>query len=431
MISMRIGLVGKPNVGKSTSFSALTETPVEIANYPFTTIDPNVGVAWLPLRGPCACLELRERREQEGRMESTREEDPRKGSICIPNSGSCTGYNRLVPVTMIDVAGLVPGAHKGKGRGNQFLSDLARCDALIQVIDASGSTDIEGNPVGSGGSNPLEEYEFLTTELDAWISGILSNGWERGARRVQAEGDRGLNDFILDRLTGIGANERHVSVGISSVSEKNPDAGMPWTWTEKEITTLASAIRIQLFPIFVAANKADKASPDSWSELKKLISESGGIVVPTSAEAELALRRASSAGLIENTPGNFEFRITELGETNLSEKQRTALQSISSSLGAWEGGGLLGLLGEVVFGILRRRVAYPVQDENHWTDGDGKILPDALLVPSGTTAKELAFLVHTDLGQGFIKAVDARSGRVIGSDYEILDNDVIRIHSKS
>ena len=159
---MRIGLVGKPNVGKSTSFSALTETPVEIANYPFTTIDPNVGVAWLPLRGPCACLELRERREQEGRMESKRERDPSKGSICIPNSGSCTDYNRLVPVTMIDVAGLVPGAHKGKGRGNQFLSDLARCDALIQVIDASGSTDIEGNPVGSGGSNPLEEYEFLT-----------------------------------------------------------------------------------------------------------------------------------------------------------------------------------------------------------------------------------------------------------------------------
>ena len=166
---MRIGLVGKPNVGKSTSFSALTETPVEIANYPFTTIDPNVGVAWLPLREPCACLELRERREQEGRMENKREGDPRKGSICIPNSGSCTGYNRLVPVTMIDVAGLVPGAHKGKGRGNQFLSDLARCDALIQVIDASGSTDIEGNPVGSGGSNPLEavSYTHLTLPTKA------------------------------------------------------------------------------------------------------------------------------------------------------------------------------------------------------------------------------------------------------------------------
>ena len=182
MISMRIGLVGKPNVGKSTSFSALTETPVEIANYPFTTIDPNVGVAWLPIRDPCACFELRQKREREGRLESVADQDPRKGSICTPNSGGCTGYTRLVPVTMIDVAGLVPGAHKGRGRGNQFLSDLARCDALIQVIDASGSTDIEGNPVGSGGSNPIQEYEFLTEELDAWISGILSNGWERGTR---------------------------------------------------------------------------------------------------------------------------------------------------------------------------------------------------------------------------------------------------------
>ena len=431
MISMRIGLVGKPNVGKSTSFSALTETPVEIANYPFTTIDPNVGVAWLPLRDPCACFELRQKREREGRLESVADQDPRKGSICTPNSGGCTGYTRLVPVTMIDVAGLVPGAHKGRGRGNQFLSDLARCDALIQVIDASGSTDIEGNPVGSGGSNPTQEYEFLTAELDAWISGILSNGWERGARRVQAEGERGLNDFILDRLTGIGANERHVSVGISSVNEANPGAGMPWTWTENEITILASAIRTQLFPIFVAANKADKASTESWTELKKIVSESGGIVVPTSAEAELALRRASSAGLIENIPGEFEFQITDSGEKNLSEKQRSALESISSSLRDWEGGGLLGLLGEVIFGNLGRRVAYPVQDETHWTDGDGKILPDALLVPSGTTAKELAFLVHTDLGQGFIKAVDARSGRVIGADYEVMDNDVIRIHSKS
>ena len=154
---MRIGLVGKPNVGKSTTFSALTQTPVDIANYPFTTIDPNVGVAWIPLREPCACSTLREKREADGRLESTTDGDPRRGSICSPNTGSCIGHNRLVPVTLVDVAGLVPGAHEGRGRGNQFLSDLAQCDALIQVVDVSGSTDFE-RPLPCGIMQKVQEW---------------------------------------------------------------------------------------------------------------------------------------------------------------------------------------------------------------------------------------------------------------------------------
>ena len=428
---MRIGLVGKPNVGKSTTFSALTQTPVDIANYPFTTIEPNVGVAWIPLRQPCACSALRAKREAAGRLEPTTDDDPRKGSICSPNTGSCVEHNRLIPVTMVDVAGLVPGAHEGRGRGNQFLSDLARCDALIQVVDVSGTTDLEGNPVGEGGSNPVEEHEFLLGELDAWIRGIIESSWQRGARRVQSEGDKALLTYILDQLSGIGADETHVSVGLAAVSSEHPDAGVPWSWGIEELSTLAKTVRAALFPICVAANKADRAEDGSWKQLADLVTSSGGILVPTSAEAELALSRASAAGLIQHRPGREGFTITEDGESKLSEAQRTALSKIDKSLSRWSGGGLVGLVGDIVFDRLDRRVAYPVQDETHWVDGEGNVLPDAILIPEETTAKGLAYAVHTDLGDGFIRATDALSGRVIGADHEVQNGDVIRIHAKS
>ena len=191
--------------------------PVDIANYPFTTIEPNVGVTWIPLPSPCACSELRETRESSGRLDPSGPDDDRGGSICSPNTGSCFGFKRLVPVTLVDVAGLVPGAHEGRGRGNQFLSDLSRCDALIQVVDVSGTTDLEGNPVGLGGSEPIEEHRFLLSELDSWIMGIIENGWDRVSRRAQAEGNRAVQEHLMDRLTGIGAKDIHISVGISSV----------------------------------------------------------------------------------------------------------------------------------------------------------------------------------------------------------------------
>ncbi len=428
-VNMRIGLVGKPNVGKSTTFSALTETPVDIANYPFTTIDPNVGIAWLPLRENCACKILREKKEQQGRMPKVVSNDSRKGSICNPKSGSCRGYKRLVPVTLVDVAGLVPGAHEGRGRGNQFLSDLAQCDALIQVIDISGSTDIEGNPVGDGGSKPVEEYNFLKNEIDAWIVGIIQSNWSRGARRVQSEGEKALSKFLIEQLSGIGVTEYHVNAGILSVKEKHPDCGVPWSWGNDELMTMAAAIRSLLFPISVAGNKADK-NKNSELELSSIVKSQGGKLILTSAEAELALRRASKSGLIELNPDTSDFSITNMGEKSLSRAQRDALANISQTLAGLPGGGLLGLLSSVVFDRLNRSVAYPVQDDSHWTDGEGNILPDAVLVSEGTTAKELAYTVHSDLGDGFIRATDAKSGRVIGAEYQIQNGDVISIHAK-
>ena len=428
---MRIGLVGKPNVGKSTAFAALTESAVEIANYPFTTIDPNVGVTFLPADANCPCEILRTKRESDGRLSPVADDDPRAGSLCEPRTGSCIGFRRTVPVTLIDVAGLVPGAHEGKGRGNQFLNDLAQCDALIQVVDASGSTDIEGNPMGPGSCDPIEEHAFLVEELAMWIHGILDTGWGRGVRRVQAEGERGLVDFITAQLTGIGGTESRIMSAISSFKAEHPDLGVPWEWDTSVRASMAHHLRRAIFPLCVAANKADIADSGAWDALAAKVEEEGGILVPTSADSELALRRAAKGGFIEYPPGAEMFTLSEKGESELNLAQRKGLDAIAERLQRLGGTGLVPLLSRIVRERLERIVAYPVQDENHWTDGDGRVLPDALLVQRGTTAKGLAYAVHTDLGDGFIRAVDGRTGRVIGAEHEIDDNDVIKIVAKT
>ena len=428
---MRIGLVGKPNVGKSTTFAALTESSVEIANYPFTAIDPNVGVTFLPAEGSCPCQTLREKREADGRLEPTSSDDARAGSLCEPRTGTCIGFCRTVPVTLVDVAGLVPGAHDGKGRGNQSLNDLAQCDALIQVVDASGGTDIEGNPMGPGSCNPIDEHAFLVEELAMWIHGILDTGWTRGVRRVQAEGERGLVDFITSQLTGIGAKESMVNSAISSFKDENQDLGVPWDWEDSVRTSLAHHLRRAVFPLCVAANKADVAEPGAWDALAAKVESEGGILLPTSADSELALRRAAKAGFIDYPPGAQQFSLTDVGESNLNEAQRKGLVALGERMERLGGTGLVELVSRIVRERLDRIVAYPVQDEGHWTDGDGRVLPDALLIQRGTSAKGLAYAVHSDLGDGFIRAVDGRTGRVIGAEHELNDNDVIKIVAKT
>ena len=428
---MRIGLVGKPNVGKSTTFAALTESAVEIANYPFTTIDPNVGVTFLPADANCPCQTLREKRESDGRLEPTSPDDARAGSLCEPRTGTCLGHCRTVPVTLVDVAGLVPGAHDGKGRGNQFLNDLAQCDALIQVVDASGGTDIEGNPMGPGSCNPIDEHAFLVEELAMWIHGILDTGWTRGVRRVQAEGERGLVDFITSQLTGIGAKEPMVNSAISSFKDENQDLGVPWDWEDAIRTSLAHHLRRAVFPLCVAANKADVAEPGAWDALAAKVESEGGILLPTSADSELALRRAAKAGFIDYPPGAQQFSLTDIGESDLNEAQRKGLDALGERMERLGGTGLVELVSRIVRERLDRIVVYPVQDEGHWTDGDGRVLPDALLIQRGTSAKGLAYAVHSDLGDGFIRAVDGRTGRVIGAEHELDDNDVTKIVAKT
>ena len=424
---MRIGLVGKPNVGKSTYFSAATLAKVDIANYPFCTIDPNVGVAFLSAPQPCPCKDLRERLEADGRMEPVSSDDPRQGSICEPRTGTCVGHVRLVPTFLVDVAGLVPGASEGRGRGNAFLSDLANCDALIQVVDAAGMTDIEGNPIAAledVESSLKEETSFLTAELDSWIHGILDDGWSRGSRRVQAEGEKGLSTFLHERFTGLGANLSHVLQALDGFRTQWGGLETPWMWPEEKVHSLAFHLRQQLFPIHIAANKVDSSKGTPWNAI-----DSNGIVQPTMADMELALRRADSGGMISYNPVSVTFSITD--ESKLNPAQITALSSMKEKLSSAGGTGVALLLSRVLFDALNHVVVYPVADETAWKDGEGRILPDAFVVPDGIETKALAYKVHSDLGDGFIKAIDGRTRRVVGAEHECSDNDVIKIHAKS
>ncbi len=395
---MELGVVGKPNVGKSTFFAAATLAPVQIANYPFTTIEANRGVAYVRKR--CPHLEL--------------------GHPCKPKNAPCTGGTRLIPVELLDVAGLVPKAHEGRGLGNKFLDDLRQANAFVHVIDATGGTDFEGNPVAPGTHDPLADVQFLEDELAHWIAGILSRNWEKEARRADLE-EAPSEKIVTARLTGLGFTEMQVH---SAVRDSPLDPKMA-RWTSDDLFRLARTLQRRGKPMILAANKADLASREALQSLSKA---AGYLMVPTSAEYELALRRAASAGLIDYAPGGSSFEI--MHPEKLTAAQEKGLEKIRVFLQERGSTGVQACVEEAVFKLLDLIVVYPVEDEHHWTDKSGNILPDAFLVPRGSTALDVAFKVHTDLGNHFIRAINARTKMVVGRDHPVQDGDVIKIVAK-
>jgi len=289
------------------------------------------------------------------------------------------------------------------------------------VIDATGGTDFEGNPVPPGSHDPLEDVRFLEEELAHWIAGILSRNWDKEARRADLE-EMPPEKVLLGRLTGLGLTEMQIHLALR---EAPLDPKMA-RWTSEDLLRLARSLLRRGKPMILASNKADLASPEA---LERVAGVERYRTIPTSAEYELALRRAAAASLIAYEPGASSFRILE--PEKLTPGQLKALDTIAAFLQKRGSTGVQPCLEEAVFKLLNLIVVYPVEDEHHWTDKNGNVLPDAFLVPRGSTAADVAFKVHTDLGNHFIRAINARTKMVVGREHPVEDGDVIKIVAKA
>ncbi len=397
--SRLLGVVGKPNTGKSTFFSAATLAAAEIANYPFTTIKPNRGVGYV--RTPCVHPEFKV-------------QDNPKNSLCLDGT-------RLVPVELIDIAGIVPGAWEGKGLGNQFLDEIRRADALIHVVDASGGTDCEGKSCKPGEHDPLEDVQFLEKEITMWMVTILKKDWARIARTAEAD-KKGIAHHLEDRLTGLGIKRQFIS---EAARRANLNIEAPASWSDEDFYRFVDNLRRISKPLLIVANKIDLPTAQANLErLKKL----DYIVIPCSAEAELVLRRAAEKHLIDYKPGDSDFNI--VAPEKLSAGQIRALEQVKEKILKTNlTTGVQEAMNTAYFKLLDMITVYPVEDLEHLSDHNGRVLPDTYLVPRGITAHAFAYIIHTELGEGFLYAVNARDKRRIGEDAILKDRDVISIVS--
>lgn len=391
---MLIGLVGRPNAGKSTFFKAATLSDVLIANYPFATIKPNHGIA---------CVKIEDLA-------------PEFGKVSNPREGYVKGNWRFVPFELMDVAGLVEGASQGKGLGNEFLNDLAGANAFIHVVDMSGETDSEGKPAKE--YYPGNDLRIVERELDLWYLGILNKVWKTFARTVELQ-KKNFAEAIATQFSGLKVSVEEVKF----VLLKNKfDIERPTTWTDEEVFAFARELRRNTKPMIIAANKMDREmSKQNFEQMKK---EFDYPIVPCFAEGELALREADKHDLINYIPGDKKFEIKK----ELNQKQKTALDSIQKIMDEYGSTGVQEILNGVVFNLLEYIAVFPAGEKME--DSKGNVLPDCYLMKKGSTALDFAFRLHSDIGKNFVKAIHLKSKRAVGKDYEVKHRDGVEIMTK-
>jgi len=397
---MLIGIVGRPNTGKSTFFKAATLSDVLIANYPFATIKPNHAMAYIKL------LDLA--------PEFGKVSNPREGYV--KDSDGVKGKLRFVPFDLIDVAGLVEGASEGKGLGNEFLNDLAGANAFIQVVDMSGETDAEGKPTEN--YYPGNDIKVIERELDLWYRGILSKVWKVFARTTEMKKEN-FAEAVAKQFSGLKVKAEDVK---HAVIYGKFDSEKPSAWNGTEVFRFAQELRKHTKKMIIAANKMDREN--SKKNLEKLKEEFDYEIVSCFADGELALREADKHELIYYIPGDRDFKIIK----EISEEQKQALEKIRDFLKEYGSTGVQEVLNKVVFDILKYIAIFPAGDKLE--DSKGNVLPDCYLMPPNSTALDFAFRLHTDIGKNFVKAVHVKSKKAVGKDYVLKNRDGLEILTK-
>jgi hypothetical protein len=397
---IKIGLIGKTNTGKTTFFNAATLQYAEVSTYPFTTKQPNVGMT--NVISLCVHREFKV-------------QDNPKNSTCID------GW-RFIPIELIDLPGLIKGAWEGKGLGNQFLSIAAQSDALLHIVDASGSVDAAGRVAEVGSGDPVADIADIEEELVMWYLKLLEGNRDKISRAVKS-GVK-ISAAIADIFGGIGVKESDVNKAVidaglqhKSFEEYDTEDSKRFAWSLRDISK----------PTLIVANKVD--IPVAMENFRRLREEyKDMMVVPASAEGELTLRRAENKGLIKYVPGDERFDI--LKQEELNEKQKWALNFIRKDvLGEYMRTGVQHAINVAVFKLLRMNAVYPVADASKLTDKHGNVLPDVYLLPSGSTVEDLARQIHSELAKNLLYAMDVRDGLRLPSDYHLKDRDVVSIVS--
>jgi len=398
---MQIGIVGKPSSGKSTLFSAATLVDVAMASYPFTTIEPNKGTGFV-------------RVDDAGNFFNVMS-NPKHGFLVKKESGNI----RYVPVELIDVAGLVPGASEGKGLGNKFLNDLSGADALIHVVDASGLTDEEGK--ATEGHDPCKDVEFLEKEIELWFLKIIENNWAKFGKSHEKDFRKKV-DLLAQNLSGVKILANHIEKALKKLGIEEK---MLPEWSAEDKMQFATECRKQSKPIIIAANKCDL--PTAGKNIKKMKEKfPTKTIVPCSAASELALRKAAKQNVLEYYPGEKDFIIK--GELN--DKQKEGLETIRKNvLEKFGGTGIQGCLDETILNVLDYIPIFPGGTKS-LTDKNGNVIPDCFLLKKGSTALDFAYTLHTDMGDGFIRAIDVKTKQIIGKNHVLKSGDVIELMFK-